>query len=467
MNYFLLGIKGVAMANIAVMLKQQGHNVTGADVAEVFPTDVALIDNNIQFDVFHVTALPENIDRLVYSAAHGGKHNPLIKQAEEKGILLLHQAELLGEVLTHFNTSIAVAGCHGKTTTSSLLSYALIQLDQKPSYMVGTPSFSGQPGSAFNGKDYFVIEADEYGLNPPDNTTPKFHYLKPDYAIVTNIDFDHPDVFKNLEQTKQAFRTFMDDVVKKNSQQLLVICADDTSLMDTVNDYSKGNYITYGLSEKADYQVANMSFHEERTQFELLYEGTSLGMFSTKLAGEKNATNTAGVIAMLIKLGFSADDIRIAISDFSGAKRRFEKIAEKNGIDIFDDYAHHPHELEAVISGAKAKFPHRKLIVLFQPHTFSRTEMLKEEFVTALSLADTSIIIPIFASAREEKSETSITSKDLGELATSKGLRNIFGVSSETEAVEILKNHLQPGDVVLFAGAGDIYKLKNDIIDIC
>jgi UDP-N-acetylmuramate--alanine ligase len=143
-------------------------------------------------------------------------------------------------------------------------------------------------------------------------------------------------------------------------------------------------------------------------------------MFSTKLAGEKNATNTAGVIAMLIKLGFSADDIRIAISDFSGAKRRFEKIAEKNGIDIFDDYAHHPHELEAVISGAKAKFPHRKLIVLFQPHTFSRTEMLKEEFVTALSLADTSIIIPIFASAREEKSETSITSKDLGELATSK-----------------------------------------------
>lgn len=467
MNYFLLGIKGAAMANIAVMLKQQGHNVTGADVAEVFPTDVALIDNDIQFDVFPVTTLPENVDRVVYSAAHGGKHNPLIQQAEEKGIPVLHQAELLGAVLTHFKTSIAVAGCHGKTTTSSLLSYALIQLDQNPSYMVGTPSFSDQPGSAFNGKDYFVIEADEYGLNPPHDTTPKFHYLKPDYAIVTNIDFDHPDIFKNLEQTKQAFRIFMDDIVKKNSQQSLVICADDTPLMDTVNEYSKGNYITYGLSEKADYQVANMRFHEERTQFELFFEGTSLGIFSTKLAGEKNATNTAGVIAMLIKLGFSADEIRIAISDFSGAKRRFEKIAEKNGIDIFDDYAHHPHELEAVISGAKAKFPHRKLIVLFQPHTFSRTELLKEEFVTALSLADTSIIIPIFASAREEKSETSITSKDLGKLATSKRITNIFGVSSETEAIELLKNHLQPGDVVLLAGAGDIYKLKNDIIDIC
>lgn len=455
------------MANIAVMLKQQGHSVHGADVAEVFPTDTALIDNNIQFEIFPVISIPDTTDVVIYSAAHGGLNNPLVQDAQKKGKKILHQAELLGDLLTHFQHSIAVAGCHGKTTTSSLLSYALIQLGQKPSYMVGTPSFSGQPGSAFADKKYFVIEADEYGLNPPDNTKPKFHFLKPDYGVILNIDFDHPDVFKDLEQTKAAFKIFMEDIIKNDSEAPLVLCADDEPLMDVAKSFNRATYTTFGLSADADYQVSNISYHESITQFELINKEKNLGMFSTKLAGEKNATNTAGVITLLLKLGFTPGEVQTAISDFSGAKRRFELIGEKNGIKIFDDYAHHPHELEAVIEGTKHRFPGKRLIVVFQPHTFTRTEMLQNEFIEALAKADGSILVPIFASARENVSNTSITSKDLAELAEKQGYTHIYISNTTEETINLLKDTLKPGDIILLAGAGDVYKLKNDIIDIC
>jgi UDP-N-acetylmuramate--alanine ligase len=465
MNYYLLGIKGAAMANIAVMLKQQGHSVNGVDVAEVFPTDTVLLANDIKFEVFPVPSVPPSTDIIVYSAAHGGLNHPLVQDAQTKKKKILHQAELLGELLTHFRHSIAVAGCHGKTTTSSLLSYALIQLGQKPSYMVGTPSFSGHPGSAFADNKYFVIEADEYGLNPPDNAKPKFHFLKPNYGIILNIDFDHPDVFKDLNETKAAFKIFMEDIVGKNSQAPLVLCADDAPLMDVAKAFNRAEYSTFGLSADADFQVSNISYHENVTQFELHTKEKNLGLFSTKLAGEKNATNTAGVIALLLKLGFTPGEIQTAIADFSGAKRRFELIGEKNGIKIYDDYAHHPHELEAVIEGTKHRFPGKRLIVIFQPHTFTRTEMLQNEFIEALAKADGSILVPIFASARENVSNTTITSSDLASLAEKQGYTHIFATESTEETLELLKDTVKSGDIILLAGAGDVYKLKDEIMN--
>ena len=467
LSYYLLGIKGSAMANIAVMLKKQGHTVSGADVAEVFPTDVALVENNIEFDTFPVTKLPSKVDVMVYSAAHGGAKNPLVVMAQIQGIKTIHQAELLGELISHYKNSIAVAGCHGKTTTSSLLAYALIQLGQSPSYMVGTPSFTGHPGSDISGEKYFVIEADEYGLNPPHDKKPKFHALKPNFAIVTNIDFDHPDVFTDLEDTKQAFHYFMDGVVQKNPQQSLVLCADDAPLMDTVKNFNRATYVTYGESADADYQITDLSFNLEETHFSLLHQGKNIGTFSTKLAGQKNAINTAGVICMLIKLGFAPNDIQLAISVFGGAKRRFEVVGEKNGTILIDDYAHHPHELDAVISAAQTRFSGKRVIVIFQPHTFSRTEMLKDEFATALAKADVSIVAPIFASAREVKGESAITATKLAEIAKSKGFKNVFAAENQEDILKLLKDNLQQGDVILMAGAGDVYKLKNGILDLC
>ena len=174
-NYFIIGIKGAAMVHIAALLKSMGKYVTGADVEEVFPTDTVLLKNSIPWTSFEKAKLPAQTEVVIYAAAHGGKENPIAVEAEKKGIALVHQAEILGELLTQFPISLAVAGTHGKTTTSSMLAYALIQLEQKPSYMVGTPSFNEYEGSALGDSDYFVIEADEYAMNPPEDKTPKFH----------------------------------------------------------------------------------------------------------------------------------------------------------------------------------------------------------------------------------------------------------------------------------------------------
>ena len=206
-NIFFVGIKGVAMANLGVVLKKMGKNVTGCDVEEEFITDKLLKDNKITWKV-GFKDLPKNIDLMVYSAAHQGLSNPLIIKAKKRKVNVISQAGLLGELMLGFETKIAVAGCHGKTTTASLLSYALNKLNAKPSYFVGVPFFTDYQGADYQEKKYFVIEADEYGINPPSDKTPKFFKLNPDWIICTNIDFDHPDVYKNIEETRKAFVKF-------------------------------------------------------------------------------------------------------------------------------------------------------------------------------------------------------------------------------------------------------------------
>ena len=194
------------MANLAVILKKLGKDVTGSDVSEEFITDELLKKNKIAWQSgFNPGSLPGNTDLVIYSAAHRGLLNPQIQQAKKRNIPVISQAEFQAKLLDRFKTKIAVCGCHGKTTTSSLLSYALIKLGVNPSYMIGSPSFDGYPGGDYNGSGYFVIEADEYGVDPPRDKTPKFHFLNPNYILCTNIDFDHPDVYKNLDEVKKAY----------------------------------------------------------------------------------------------------------------------------------------------------------------------------------------------------------------------------------------------------------------------
>src|SRR3989338_3077986 len=244
-NIFFLGIKGVAMTNLAVVLKKMGKNVSGCDLKEEFITDKLLKDNKINWQIgFDSNKLSKQVDLIVYSAAHGGTNNPLIIETKKKNINIVSQAQLMGELMDQFAERIAVCGCHGKTTTSSLLVYALNKLKQKPSYLVGVPFFSGSQGGDFQSKKYFVVEADEYGVNPPVNKTPKFNLLNPDYIIATNIDFDHPDVYKDLKETKKAFKKFF-------GNRKLIANIDDKNLFQCINTL---NSITYGESEKSNYQ---------------------------------------------------------------------------------------------------------------------------------------------------------------------------------------------------------------------
>ncbi len=447
-NIFFLGIKGVAMANLAVLLKKMGKNVNGCDLNEKFITDKLLEDNKINWQIgFDSDKILKQTDLIVYSAAHSGRNNPLIIEAIKKKVKIISQAKLLGELMDQFKNKIAVCGCHGKTTTSSLLVYALNKLKEKPSYIVGVPFFTNYQGGDFQSKKYFVVEADEYGVNPPIDKTPKFHFLNPDYIIATNIDFDHPDVYKNIEETKKAFKKFFDS--KK-----IIANIDDPNLLRCI-DTSKA--ITYGQSEKADYQIINYKINENESVFEI----KNVGQFKISLFGKHNISNAVAVISFLLHLGFSQEKIREAIKDFVGAERRFEKIYFKNNIYLFDDYAHHPTEITATIKAAKNRFPNKRIVVIFQPHTYSRTKFLLKEFRESLTLTDISFILPIFASAREKKDQFKVDSKDIVY-----DKKNLFYVESNVQLINQLDNILKNGDVVFTMGAGDVYKLKEQIIEI-
>ncbi|OGK18034.1 UDP-N-acetylmuramate--L-alanine ligase [Candidatus Roizmanbacteria bacterium RIFCSPLOWO2_12_FULL_40_12] len=459
-NIFLIGIKGVAMAGLAVIFLKMGKSVTGVDVDEPQITDELLKKHNISYLIgFDSKNFPEDVDLLVYSAAHGGADNPLVKLAKEKGIVVINQAELLGKLMDLFKTRIAVTGTHGKTTTSSLLTYALIRLGVSPSYMVGAPSFSGYEGGDYGKKDYFVIEADEYAVDPPKDKTVKFLHLRPTHILVTNIDFDHPDVFATLDDVKKEFAKFF-------KGRKLTVCADDTNLMDVVSQFPKDSYTTYGFDTEAHIRIGDILKSPDHTEFELFENGAPQGIFSIKLFGRKSVSNAAGVYATLRQLGFESDKIRAAIKDFSGVKRRFEEKFYVNKTYLFDDYAHHPAEIESVIEATRSRFPKHKIVIAFQPHTYSRTKALLPEFATALSKADQAFVFPIFSSAREKKEEFNVSVKDIEQRAKELGSETVIAVESKEDLLAKLKGVLADNQVVFTMGAGDIYTLSGDIIKL-
>jgi len=461
-NIFILGIKGMAMANLAVILKKLGKNVIGSDTADIFPTDTALQESQIPvITSFDEKDLPDNIDLAIYSASHNGKNNPQIIALVKKGVKIASQAEIISELLDQCENKIAVCGCHGKTTTSSFLAYSLLKLGVKPSYLVGAPNFNEYLGGDFQEKKYFVAEADEYGINPPFDIAPKFYLLNPNWILCTNIDFDHPDVYENLTATQSAFANFFTKV--KQQKKRLIVCSDCEELMNVVEKLPRDNYLTFGFEKKSDLHIKNFSVADERTIFQIEYHGQDLGTFKISLFGKKNISNVAGAILLLLELGFSADKIRLAINDFKGAKRRFELVTKVNEFYLFDDYAHHPNEIKATISAVRDRFPNKRIGIIFQPHTFSRTQALLKEFSNALSQADYSLILPIFPSAREQAANFKITSLDIEKVNSNS---HIFAFTDKDELLKKFRQLVKPQDIVFTMGAGNVYELKNAIINI-
>lgn len=455
-NIFILGIKGVAMVNLSVILKQMGKQISGVDVKEEFITDYLLQKHHIAWtEGFDIKNLADNIDCFIYSAAHGGITNPLALEAKKRGIPLVSQAEVMGEIMKQFKTPVAVSGCHGKTTTSSLLAYALIELGEKPSYLVGSSSFNDCDGGHYERGNYFVVEADEYGVNPPLNKKPKFLYLNPQHIICTNIDYDHPDVYESLTATQQAFFTFFD-------KRSLILCGDDHNLMETVKNLARNQYITYGFDKNNDYKISNSKIENNCSSFKLEHKSEPLGLFESDLYGDKNMSNVAAVVVYLHQRGFDLRKINKAIRHFSGAKRRFEKIFVQNDTYLFDDYAHHPEEIKTTVQAARKRFPSRRIILIFQPHTYSRTQSLLNQFAQSLSIADSTLILPIFASARENPREFNIRSEDIGKKMTN----NAFVVNEIGKLKEQLRTIVKRQDIIFTMGAGDVYKLKDDIIKV-
>ncbi len=459
MKVFLVGIKGVAMSALAVILFKMGYEVNGSDVKESFITDEELkkcgIIPKVGFDPNDITS---NLNLIIYSGANKGKNNPQVIKALSLGIKTFTQTEYICQIMKDFDHSIAVTGSHGKTTTSSLLSYCLIQLGEKPSYMIGSSSFNNYSGGDFNGKKYFVFEADEYAVDPPYDNTIKLELYKPDSAIITNIDFDHPDVYRDIEHVKQVFLRFIDNTGR------IHICIDDANSQEVLKKIDKSKIKTFGFSKEADLQITSFKIDYSGSKFNLLHKGIDLEWFETKLYGEKNISNITGVVSLLLDLGFELRRIKDVIKDFKGAKRRFELIFKQGNTYLFDDYAHHPAEIEATIKAARSVFKNKRLVVIFQSHTYSRTQKFLKEFTQTLSLADLIYIMPIFSSARENEKEFNVTSQSI--VDTARQNIQMKSLSNKDELLAELKKNLKSGDVIFTMGAGYLNNYSTDIIEV-
>lgn len=452
-----VGIKGVAMAAMAIYCKERGMKITGSDVTNEFPTDEELKKAKISvYEGFDASRMSKTkLDMVMYTGAHGGKDNPEVVEAERLGIPTLPHGKALGEVMKN-KRQIVVAGSHGKTTASAMIATILETANKEPSYAIGCGSISKLgPGGHFGRGEWFVAEGDEYVTDPGHDQTPRFLWTTPEILVVTNIDFDHPDVYENLHSVQESFRKLQKHQVE---QKLTVVNIDDPASSPLL---AGENVITYGFSPRADLRITHVGAGRERMFFTLEQKGVHLGEFAIKVPGRHNVANATACIAVCLAVGLSVEEIRNGLLAFLGTKRRFEKIEETKGVIYYDDYAHHPKEIMATLAAAKTWYPNRRIIAVFQPHTYSRTKALLRDFSHAFTDAHIVVLTDIYASARETAT-LGITGQTLAS-ETAKHHPSVQFAKDSKTAGDILESTVQPGDIVFFMGAGDIYSWGRNI----
>lgn len=433
-----------ALAQISAQI--EGATITGSDVAECFFTDSVLERAHIPVLSFS----PENVEKadfVVASAAYTNLH-PEISRALELDIPVLTYPQYLGRLLSK-KRGISVSGTHGKTSTTAMIGLVMLQAGLDPSIVVGSdvPSIGG---NAHSGKgEFFLAESCEY----------RRHFLNysPEHLIITNIDFDHPDYFKDLDDVISAFA----ELAKKvPAQGHIYVWEEDPNRNSLI---SEAPITTFGLSENADVRATEIIFQDERSSMKIMIKGQYVGDLNLHVAGRHNIINALATIALCHEIGIPIPVILFNLSLFNGTKRRFEHIGSNiNGALIVDDYAHHPTEIRTTLEGARLSFPHRRIRAIFQPHTFSRTEKLLKEFSQSFQGADEVVVADIFASAREQENHT-VSSLNLADLIVKQGVKARY-IGTLEDIGTYLSDTLGPDDLVITLGAGDIYKVGIGIV---
>ncbi len=472
---FLVGIKGVGMASLAYILDDLGLRVQGSDLPESFVTSELLKKRKFPIFTSFDPKLIEDTqpDLVITTGAHQGTQNPQFQQAKKKGILSLTHAQALGWLMNQKKIPISIAGVGGKTTISSLLSHILEENNYQPAYAVGAGSIRPLiwPGKWGRG-DYFVAEADEYATCPLTDHRPRFYWQKPKLLILTNIEYDHPDIYPDLKDT---LNTFLDFALKTLHRGGTVISYFDNPnnrwLINKLKKENQGRVITYGFTEGADWQINPLNLTYPQSQARVLSHEGDLISFKLSLPGRFNLANATAAAIAARHLGLNAKQIGKSLANFQSVQRRFEYLGPlnlpQNTIFLYDDYAHHPKEIKTTLEAAREWFPHRRIGVIFQPHTFSRTKRLLDEFATALPAADRIYLAPIFASAREKKEDQINWQERLKEK-----VKNHLGPSQKVitlNNVDDLKKELlqdeKKVDVLFTMGAGDIYKWGQKLLN--
>lgn len=454
------------MTAMAILLKEAGHTVGGCDIDEVFITDKSLGDAGIYPQVGFSKEHIIDSDLVITTGAHGGFENPEVRFAKEKGIPVLTQGEAVGKSMDGSLTDedqigISVAGTHGKTTTTAIIAtiFSIAGLD--PSYIIGTSEIFSLPSPGHFGKGkYFIAEADEYATKPTHDKTPKFLWQNPRVLVITNIELDHPDIYSSVEAVRDVFLQF---AAQLPADSLLVQCLDSEQLRLFYNEYP-GKKITYGIDRESDYFITKYMIKDGKTNFELSKNGTVIDEFTISTIGQHMALNATAAIIVALKCDIPLVTIKKGLVQFKGSKRRLEYKGQlAYGGMSFDDYAHHPTEIKATLRAFKDAYPNKKIIAVFQPHTYSRTKKLFSDFVGSFSAADSVFLVPIYPSLRESADESISSAMLYKKMREDNSDVTLF--SSLDGVVQYVESKRFESDIVLVTlGAGDIYTIWEALI---
>lgn len=446
-----IGIGGIGLSAIAEIFLNRGYQVSGSDMKESEITD-KLIEQGAEIYLGHRAKNISDAELVVYSSAVS-QDNPEIVAAMENGIPTASRAEVLGALMKEYENSIAIAGTHGKTTTTSMVSLILEKNGKDPTILVGGKLQEINGNVKIGNSGYFVTEACEY--------MDSFLNLNPKIEIILNIDSDHLDYFKDIDHIASSFNKFANLVPVDGT----VIAFDANPFVNSIIDELKSKVVTFGFSERCDYYASDIEFNTSgMPSFQMHHRDEVLCTMQLSIPGEHNIANALAAFACCYGLGVPVESIVSTLESYTGTQRRFDVIGvTQNNITIVDDYAHHPTEIKATLKAAQ-NIPHKDLWCLFQPHTYTRTLALFDEFAESFDAADKIVMAEIYAA--REKNIYKISSKELvNEIKRVNPNKEIYYFGNFEEIASFVINNAQSGDLVISMGAGDIYKVAEIILE--
>ncbi|UCB56591.1 MAG: UDP-N-acetylmuramate--L-alanine ligase [Candidatus Omnitrophota bacterium] len=442
----LVGIGGIGMSGIAQLLLAQGAKVSGSDLKAS-----ALIEKlkklGAQVFIGHSASNVTDVDLVIYSSAVK-QDNPELIRAHSKNIPVLTRAEALA-LLANEKKSIAVSGAHGKTSTASLISHILVECHLQPTICVGGEVF-GLNGNAFLGDGhYFVLEADE--------SDGSFLSLRPLYSVVTNIDREHMDYYRDLDHIKETFRRFLSNT---RDEGRLFFCLDDADLSRIARSLNK-RLFSFGLSHQAQIFARDIKMQNNFSRFGCVYKDKDMGELTLNVPGRHNICNALAAAALSLEIGLEFSDIQRALANYQGVRRRLELKLKKNDILIFEDYGHHPTEIKATLDALKG-FKHKRILAVFQPHRYTRTKSLLDDFGRCFQGADQLVVTDIYAAS--EAPIEGVTAESICQRARSAQVKDVRFLPKK-DILEYLLSEIQSGDLVAIIGAGDIGSVADALVE--
>ena len=436
------------MSGLAEILLEEGFTISGSDAKQSALTDSLAQKGATIYIGQKASNLSIRPALVVYTAAIR-EDNEEFKAAVDAGIPMLSRAELLGQIMDNYEKSIAVAGTHGKTTTTSMISQILLVAKADPTISVGGILEAIGGNIRVGGSEVFITEACEY--------TNSFLHFHPKYSIITSVEAEHLDFFKDIDDIRRSFHEFAGNTAHDG----VLIINGQIAALDQITNNLSCSVTTYGLCENDDFYAKNITYNDHACgTYTLMHKTEDLGTVSLSVPGKHNVSNSLAAIALCLNLGLPLDVIKKGLLQFGGTKRRFEYKGTKNGITVIDDYAHHPTEVAATLTAAR-NYPHGRIICVFQPHTYSRTKAFLSDFARVLSMADIVVLADIYAA--REKNTIGISSKDLLAELQKNGQESYYFPSFD-EIEKFLSEKCINNDLLITMGAGDVYLIGEHLL---